>query len=500
MESNGVNLNNKEWTKKRWMPWITMVFTSFFTVSGGSYGSEVVLPVIGLRNFTLIQICICIFYAIPLILIYEMLNKSFPPNSGPKSWCESIFDPFLAVFLDVLYIFMEIGMLSSYVGVASAYIHSFSRSLKYGAFSTSGQLSISVIVFLLIIAVSLLLTYFDDYIIWMFSVVVAPLIIMVIITFYSIPINSWRTIPDLPKRNQLDWITGLQYVMWLNCGYERSFSPNSKASKGQLTNDRDFKFCLIANAILVSILYILPLWCGCCILNHFNRDGRSFQLGNFFTFSGFLVGGNFLSSMITISACFSSIGCITSDVGLVSQFLIAQWYRIKNIKNYRPSFLQETLVSLGIVMFCSFLTLLINQEHFAAGASTLYGFITLITVIAYLKFLWTIDSKETFPDSEFPLINNENITKPSHILLLNSLYYSKLPLRIKQIIHSTLAIPAIFFTLVIFFTTSSILYLTIILLALFATPIFVPKYNKDHNIKNLRIESSKKFPGVLNLL
>ncbi|KAH8583528.1 integral membrane amino acid permease [Cryptosporidium sp. chipmunk genotype I] len=500
MESNGINSNHRKWAKKRWMPWITMVFTSFFTVSGGSYGSEVVLPVIGLRNFTLIQICICIFYAIPLILIYEMLNKSFPPNSGPKSWCESIFNPFSATFLDILYIFMEIGMLSSYVGVASAYIHSFSRSLKYGALSTGSQLSISVIVFLLIIAVSLLLTYFDDYIIWVFTVVVAPLVIMVILTFWSIPINSWGTIPDLPKKNQLDWITGLQYVMWLNCGYERSFSPNSKASKSQLTSDRDFKLCLIANAVLVSILYILPLWCGCCILNHFNRDGRSFQLGNFFTFSGFLVGGNILSSMITISACFSSIGCITSDVGLVSQFLIAQWCRIKNIKNDSSSFFQETLVSLGIVMFCSFLTVLISQEHFAAGASTLYGFITLITVIAYLKFLWTIDSKESFPDSEFLLINNENITKPSHILLLNSLYYSKLPLRAKQIIHSTLAIPAIFFTLIIFFTTSSILYLTIIILALFTTPIFVPKYNKDHNIKNSKIETSRKFQAALNLL
>ncbi|OII75274.1 uncharacterized protein cubi_03753 [Cryptosporidium ubiquitum] len=476
-----------------------MIFTSFFTVSGGSYGSEVVLPVIGLRYFTFIQICICFFYAIPLILIYELLNKSFPPNSGPKSWCESIFDPFFASFLDLIYIFMEIGMLSSYVGVASAYVHSFSRSLRYGAFSANSQLTISVIVFLLIIAISLLLTYFDDYIIWMFTIVVAPLIIMVIFTFWSIPIKSWGTIPDLPEKNQLNWIVGLQYVMWLNCGYERSFSPNLKTSKAQLTNDRDFKFCLIANVVLVSILYILPLWCGCCILNHFNKDSRSFQLGNFFTLSGFLVGGNILSSLITISACFSSIGCITSDVGLVLQFLIAQWCRIKNIQNYRLSFLQETLISLGIVMFCSFLTMLINQEHFAAGASTLYGFITLITVIAYLKFLWTIDTKETFPDSEF-LLNNKNITKPSHFLLLNSLYYSKLPLRVKQVLHSTLAIPTIFFTLIIFFTTSSILYLAIILVALLVTPIFVPKNCKSQNSKNHKIETSRKFPAVLNIL
>lgn len=500
MESNRLNLDQGKWNKKRFMPWITMIFTSFFTVSGGSYGSEVVLPVIGLRYFTFIQICICIFYAIPLILIYEMLNKSFPPNSGPKSWCENIFDPFSASFLDLLYIFMEIGMLSSYVGVASAYVHSFSRSLKYGALSTNSQLTISVIVFLLIIAISLLLTYFDDYIIWMFTIVVAPLLIMVIFTFWLIPIKSWQTIPNLPEKSQLDWITGLQYVMWLNCGYERSFSPNSKSSKTQLTSDRDFKFCLIANVILVSILYIIPLWCGCCILNHFNKDSRSFQLGNFFTLSGFLVGGNILSSFITVSACFSSIGCITSDVGLVSQFLIAQWCRIKNIQNYMPSFLQETLISLGIVVLCSFLTMLINQEHFAAGASTLYGFITLITVIAYLKFLWTIDTKEILPDSEYSLLNNKSITKPSHFLLLNSLYYSKLPLRAKQIIHSTLAIPTIFFTLIIFFTTSSILYLAIILVALLAAPIFVPENFKGQKTKNHKIEASKKFPTVLSLL
>lgn len=494
MESGGAATAPRRRSKDRIMPWITMTFTSFFTVSGGSYGSEVVLPVIGLRNFTLVQVCICVFYAIPLILIYELLNKSSPPNSGPKSWCEGILDPFMASFLDVLYIFMEIGMLSSYVGVASAYVHSFSRSLQYGAFSNSRQLAISVIVFLLVIAISLLLTYFDDYIIWMFTVVAAPLVLMVILTFWSLPIGAWTTIPDLPEKGRIDWILGLQYVMWLNCGYERSFSPNSKTSKFQLTSERDFKLCLIANAVLVSILYVLPLWCGCCILNHFNKDNPSFQLGNFFTLSGFLVGGNVLSSLITISACFSSIGCITSDVGMVSQFLIAQWCRIKDIHNHKPSFLQETLVSLTVVIFCSFLTTLIDQQHFAAGASTLYGFITLITVVAYLKFLWTIDSKEKFPDSEL-LLDNKLLVKPSHLLLLNSLYYSKLPLRAKQIMHSTLAIPTMSFTLVIFFTTSSILYLAIIIVALLTTPIFLPRSSKSH-----KIEASRTLQTAFSLL
>ncbi|KAJ1605531.1 putative amino acid permease [Cryptosporidium canis] len=499
MESDGLNLFNSKWSKSRRVPWVTMIFTSFFTVSGGSYGSEVVLPVIGLRYFTLIQICICFFYAIPLILIYELLNKSFPPNSGPKSWCENIFGPFFASFLDVLYIFMEIGMLSSYVGVATAYVHSFSRSLRYGALSKSSQLAISATVFLLIIAISLLLTYFDDYIIWIFTVVVAPLVLMVLLTFWSLPMTSWGAIQDLPEQGQLDWIIGLQYVMWLNCGYERSFSPNSKASKAQLTSERDFKFCLIVNAILVSILYIIPLWCGCCILNYFNKDGRSFQLGNFFTFSGFLVGGNILSSLITISACFSSIGCITSDVGVVSHFLIAHWCRINNIQNYRPSFLQETLVSLGVVMLCSCLTILIDQQHFAAGASTLYGFITLITVIAYLKFLWTIDSNEIFPDSEH-LIDNKSLTKPSHFLLLNSLYYRQLPLRAKQIMHSTLAIPTIFFTLVIFFTTSSILYLAIILVALLTAPMFIPKHTEQQGMKIQKTDKPANLKTALILL
>ncbi|KAF7459455.1 putative polyamine transporter [Cryptosporidium felis] len=480
------------------MPWASMVFASFFTVSGGSYGSEVVLPVIGVRNFTLIQICICFFYAIPLIIIYELLYKSFPNSSGPKSWCEGLMGSFSTSFIEVLYIFMEVGMLSSYVGVASAYIHSFSRSIKYGAFNQSSQIAISAIIFLLIIGISLLLTYFDDYTMWMFYIVVLPLVIMVVFTFCRIPLSSWKTIPDLPKKDQLDWIIGLQYVMWLNCGYERSF-PSNLHSERTHADRKSYKFSLIANAILISIMYILPLWCGCCILNYYNKDNRSFQLGNFFTLSGFLVGGNLLSSLITISACFSSIGCITSDVGVVSQFVLIQWCRINNYQSYNTGFYQETSISLGVIMVCSLLTLIIDQQHFAAGASTLYGFITLITVIVYLKFLWTIDSKDQPSEFSHLVPDSAPSLKPSHSLLLNSMYFRKLPLKLRQVFYSILAIPTIFFTLIIFFTTSSVLYLLIILIALILTPVFIQKKGTNFHTKNSEIEKSNRFIVIFNL-
>ncbi|KAH7650245.1 integral membrane amino acid permease [Cryptosporidium bovis] len=481
----------------------SLVFVSFFTVSGGSYGSEVVLPVIGVRNFTYIQISICILYAIPLILTYDLMCNSFPGNSGPKDWCRVMLGPFSGHFVDVLYMFMEIGMLLSFVGIASAYINSFLGSMKNGLLSQGSQIIISLTVFALIIAISLSLSQFEDYTKIMFIIVIFPLLILVIFTFTKIPINSWLHIDKL-EPDKVNWIIGLQYVMWLNCGYENLFSRNSNSEGGIVNDNIRLKLPLILNVILVSFIYIIPLWCGCCILNHFNKDNHSFELGNFFTLSGFLVGGNLLSSLVTISACISSIGCITFDVSSVSQFIINKWLKTYNLQHRNMYFSQETLISLGVVIFCSILTLFVDQQHFAAGASTLYGFITLIVIVSFLKFIWALDIKDEYlyvkSESHLPLtqrkiqiINQDTCYVPYTQTFIDSLYFGNISLKFKQILHTIIIIPTILFVSVIFFTSSSLLYIIFIIASFLVAYIsFVSDESNDRNyINNVKINRLK---------
>ncbi|EEA08228.1 uncharacterized protein CMU_011800 [Cryptosporidium muris RN66] len=478
---------------------LTMLCISFFTICGGPYGSELVISTIGIHNFIWVQILISILYVIPIIIIYNIMFQSFPQSKDLSSWCKKLFGTSISLYVESLYIFMECGMISSLINLSLVYQKSFMNYIHISMFTPLQQMIILSIILTLFTIFTLYMINFEKYIKYMLIIIMIPLILTIFIFIYKIPTSSWFIISQFPKSDEINWILALQYIMWLNFGYEKLFiiirnNPNN--IEPEIINNSKIIYILLANILIISLTYIISLWSGCSVLNYFNKDSEAFKLGNFFIISTYLIGRTPLASLIVIAACFSAIGRIASDLEYIHLLLLIKWknYYNKDIENLY--YINKGYISAIIITLCFILSIFIPQEYLIGSVSTLYSCIMFITIIAFLKCLWKFQSNYYNHEIlKLPLIYNEDeINNISDIqnedLLLfspknfeDAIYFFNLPLKVKLIIYIFLCIPPVIFGIILFCSYISLYYIGVIFFIIIITAIIDQLYSKYQNLE-----------------
>ncbi|CEM06777.1 unnamed protein product [Vitrella brassicaformis CCMP3155] len=354
---------------------------AFFSVSGGVYGSEMLVRSLGLPLAIGGQLAMCVLYAFPYSLVCLELSLMMPHNGGPMVWARYGLGPLSGFLTGIIYLAYECTVLGSYsscsVGYLSKWVPMFGTDER---FETAFNFTI---MFLGLFICTLKIDQIGSVFVCLTVGAILPFVIILLWAPVAVSPVAFMSIPKYPHQMQL--FAGITTLIWCNSGY------HSALTRVEDNSDlRNVPTAMLVNCIVVSISYVLPLWAGAAVLPTY----IAWTDGYFVEVARAIGGGLFgvvLGRLVIAGSVISALGQFVGDLTTSCEFVACMADH-----GYLPSFLAERTSNqqpvramVALFVFAMACSIFLKFTSLTSISSLSYAATNVIVYAAFLHLRWT---------------------------------------------------------------------------------------------------------------
>jgi amino acid transporter len=357
-----------------------LVATTFFMVSGGTYGTEEIIHGAGYGRGILILLFLPVLWCLPTAFMIGELSSALPAEGGYYAWVRrgmgnfwgfqeawlslaaSIFDMALYPTLFVFYLkqmwpWFGTGNHGIYAGL---FVVVTCAALNLAGIRVVGMTSL-----------------------WLFFLLSAPFALVVVLAPFKM--GALANTHAAPAASSLGLIGGVLVAMWNNMGWDNASTIAQEVERPQRTYPR----AMIAAVILVALTYVLPfvaVYLTGTPSSLFGEDGSWATVAG--AVGGKIAGFEWLRLLIVLGGMMSGFGMFNALVMSYSRLpLVMAWDgMLPRVFGKTSKRTNAPWVAIIVCAFCWALCLglgfkrLITLDIMLYGASLMLEFVTLVVL------------------------------------------------------------------------------------------------------------------------
>ncbi|CEM25154.1 unnamed protein product [Vitrella brassicaformis CCMP3155] len=283
-----------------------LIGLSFFSVSGGVYGSELMVRALGMRLAVLGQLFMCVAYAFPYSLICLEQSLLLPVNGGQMVWARAAYGPFFGMVAGSIYLCYEFSILGSYTALSVDYLSRFFPSIR--ARWAELTLNLGILLLGLVTCWASIDRVGRLFTLLMVGTLV-PSLVLIVWTLCVVPWRAFFALRPFPAR--FDWFQGVSVLFWSNTGYGSAFIR--VADNKQLAN---VPVAALVNCVIVSLSYLLPFWAAAAV----DDDYSSWSDGHFVEVAAKIGAPSAVGLSLALGSLCSALGQLVGDLTTACEF------------------------------------------------------------------------------------------------------------------------------------------------------------------------------------
>lgn len=285
-----------------------LIASTFFMVSGGTYGTEEIVHGAGYGRALIILLVTPLLWSLPTAFMLGELSSALPKEGGYYAWVRRAMGDFWGFQEAWLSLVASIFDMAIYPTLFVAYLAHFFPEFKSG--------SPAILVGLAVIAVCVLLNILGIRVVgatslWLLVVLSVPFAIIVVMAPFRHTLGQAATVPSA---STVGILGGLLIAMWNYMGWDNASTIAAEVEEPQRTYPR----ALMGAVVIVGLTYLLPV----AAMSFTGIAPAEWETGSWADL-GAKVGGAWLGVAVALGAMASAFGMFNALVMSYSRLPLA---------------------------------------------------------------------------------------------------------------------------------------------------------------------------------
>lgn len=307
-EESAAELRAKACPSRKFQLW-TLVATTFFLVSGGTYGTEEIVQAPGYLYGILILIVTPIIWSLPTAMMVGELSSALPHEGGFYAWVRRALGPFWGFQEAWLSLTASIFDMAIYPALFVEYL-----SRLDARFTQPGP---ALLAGLTVVVVSTLLNLAGIHLVgmasrWLFFILSGPFVLIVLLVPFHL--NALGSVPVTTQPGEISLLGGILICLWNYMGWDNASTIATEVENPH----RVYPRAMLGAVALVTVSYIIPV----IAVMLTGLPASAMETGAWAEVAG-LLGGNGLRTFLVLGGVFSAFGMFNALVMSYSRLPLA---------------------------------------------------------------------------------------------------------------------------------------------------------------------------------
>lgn len=285
-----------------------LIASTFFMVSGGTYGTEEIVHGAGYGRALIILLVTPLLWSLPTAFMLGELSSALPQEGGYYAWVRRAMGNFWGFQEAWLSLVASIFDMAIYPTLFVAYLARLLPEFRVGP--------PAILVGLAVIALCVLLNVLGIRVVgmtslWLLVLLSLPFAVIVVVAPFR---HALGQAPTAPSASTVGILGGLLIAMWNYMGWDNASTIAAEVEKPQRTYPR----ALMGAVVIVGLTYILPV----AAMAHTGIAASEWETGSWADL-GAKVGGPWLGVAVALGAMMSAFGMFNALVMSYSRLPLA---------------------------------------------------------------------------------------------------------------------------------------------------------------------------------
>lgn len=285
-----------------------LIASTFFMVSGGTYGTEEIVHGAGYGRALIILLVTPLLWSLPTAFMLGELSSALPQEGGYYAWVRRALGNFWGFQEAWLSLVASIFDMAIYPTLFVAYLARLFPEFRAG--------SPAILVGLAVIALCVVLNILGIRVVgatslWLLVLLSLPFAIIVVVAPFR---HTLGQVPTVPSASTVGILGGLLIAMWNYMGWDNASTIAAEVEKPQRTYPR----ALMGAVVIVGLTYILPV----AAMARTGIAASEWETGSWADL-GAKVGGPWLGVAVAVGAMMSAFGMFNALVMSYSRLPLA---------------------------------------------------------------------------------------------------------------------------------------------------------------------------------
>lgn len=286
-----------------------LIASTFFMVSGGTYGTEDIVHGAGYVSAILLLLVTPLLWSLPTAYMLGELSSALPHEGGYYAWVRRAMGDFWGFQEAWLSLAASIFDMAIYPTLFVAYLV---RLVPWFAIGHRGIYVGLAVVTLCAVLNILGIRVVGTTSLWLFFLLSAPFVIIVVLAPFKY--HAFANVATAPSASTVGIVGGLLIAMWNYMGWDNASTIAAEVDKPQRTYPR----ALIGSVIIVGLTYVLPV--GAMALT--GVSASAWETGSWADL-GAMLAGDWLRVAIVVGGMMSAFGMFNALVMSYSRLPLA---------------------------------------------------------------------------------------------------------------------------------------------------------------------------------